>query len=451
MKRKTIHLVDDESIIHEIFQRIFKDEEYELIISENMSQAVSNHFPEVDVVIMDLMIPGTSGIEIFKQLTKTDPAIKVIFLTAYGTIESAIEAIKLGAVDYLQKPFNNVELRHKIDRVIKERQVKKENIRLKKTLNQRFSFSNIIGNSQALKHTLELVENVAPTHSTILITGESGTGKELIAKAIFSHSLRRNNPFFSFNSSNIPSTLFESILFGHKKGSFTSAHMDKKGIFEEADGGTLFLDEIANLDTETQAKILRVLQEKEIQPLGGSRAFKVDVRIIAATNVDLMEKVRSGQFREDLYYRLNIINIHLPPLRERLEDIPLLADHFMKKYADENEKPTMRMDPDFIRTLMEYRWPGNIRELENSIQRAVILAQGTTLRAENLPPEINSPTIEDSSLGIGNFNDQINAYKRRLIMEALKKHDWVQKRAAESLQLKPTTLSELIKRLHIQK
>lgn len=451
MIEKTIHLIDDESIIHDIFRRIFKGDEYKLIISENMSQALTNHHPGVDVVIMDLMIPGTSGIEIFKQLAKSDPSIRVIFLTAYGTIESAIEAMKLGAVDYLQKPFNNVELQHRIDRAIRERKVNQENIRLKKTLNQRFSFENIIGNSNALKQTLNLVENVAATNSTILITGESGTGKELIAKAVFANSNRHNKPFISFNSSNIPSTLFESILFGHRRGSFTGAHADRKGIFDEADGGTIFLDEIANLDNETQSKILRVLQEKEIQPLGENRPHKVDVRIIAATNVNLLEKVKRGEFREDLFYRLNIINIHLPPLRERMEDIPILAEHFARKYAEENHREVPEMTPEFLHKLMHYPWPGNIRELENAMQRSVILASGDRLTPEVLPAEVRTADSNGVNGNNGDFNEMVNRYKHRLILNALKRNDWVQKRAAEDLNIKPTTLSELIKRLDIHK
>jgi DNA-binding NtrC family response regulator len=303
MKNKRIHLIDDEKIIHDIFQRIFKNDPYDLTISESKSQAKTNHSPNIDVVILDLMIPGTSGIEIFKELKKEDPDIKVIFLTAYGTIESAIEAMKLGAVDYLQKPFNNTELKLKIERAIKEKNIHKENIQLKKVLNERFSFENIIGKSKPLMKTLSIVENVAKANSTVLISGESGTGKELIAKAIYKNSDRSNKPFFSFNSSNIPETLFESMLFGYKKGAFTGAYSDKKGIFEEADTGTIFFDEIANLTPGTQAKIIRVIQEKEIQPLGHNKILKVDVRIIAATNVDLKKTVEQNKFREDLYYR----------------------------------------------------------------------------------------------------------------------------------------------------
>lgn len=449
MKPKIIHLVDDESIIHDIFKRIFKEPEYRLIISENKSQAKGNHSPEVDVVIMDLMIPGSSGIEIFKELKKDDPEIKAVFLTAFGTIESAIEAIKLGAEDYLQKPFNNLEIKHKIDRLVKERNLKEENLQLKRVLNERFSFQNIIGKSPALMKTLSLVESVANTNSTVLITGESGTGKELIAKAIYQNSNRKDKPFFSFNSSNIPPTLFESILFGYKKGAFTGAYCDKKGIFEEADNGILFLDEIANLDNETQMKILRVLQEKEIQPLGSNKAIKVDVRIIVATNVDLKEKVKNNEFREDLYYRLNIINIHLPPLRERKEDIPLLAEYFVKKYSEENKKEIKSTDPVFLKHLMDYNWPGNIRELENAIVRSVILAGGDVLHPDLLPGEILGTT--KPTLKKGSFYERIDELKRELILDALERHNWVQKFASSELGLKATTLSELMKRLNIQR
>ena len=449
MSQKLIHLVDDESIIHDIFKRIFKEPEYGLIISENRSQAKANHHQDVDVVIMDLMIPGTSGIEIFKTLKKDDPDIKVIFLTAFGTIESAIEAIKLGAVDYIQKPFNNIEIKHKIDRIIKERDVNKENTQLKKMLNQRFSFKNIIGQSRALIRTLSLVESVADTSSTVLISGDSGTGKELIAKAIYRNSNRKDKPFFSFNSSNIPPTLFESILFGYKKGAFTGAYSDKKGIFEEGDTGTLFLDEIANLDYETQTKILRVLQEKEIQPLGSNKAIKVDVRIIVATNVNLKEKVEKNEFREDLYYRLNIINIHLPPLKERKEDIPILAEHFLLKYIEENNKTIKRIDSKFMKPLMDYHWPGNVRELENAILRAVLLATSDTLTVDLLPEEILGSTRKNAKKG--NFYERIDELKKELVLEALQSNNWVQKNAAKKLGLKATTLSELMKRLNIQK
>ena len=445
-----IHLVDDEQIIHDIFRRIFREPEFELIISENKSQAKTNHFPDIDVVIMDLMIPGTSGIEVFRELKKDDPEIQVIFLTAFGTIETAIEAIKMGAVDFLTKPFNNTELRHRIERIVREKRLGKENIQLRRALGERFSFDNIIGNSGALKNVLSLIENVADSNSTILITGESGTGKELVAKAIYQNSNRRNAPYFAFNSSNIPQTLFESLLFGYKKGAYTGADTDKKGIFEEADGGIVFFDEIANLNHETQAKILRVIQEKEIQPLGSNRTLKVDVRIMAATNVDLRQKVAEGVFREDLFYRLNIINLHLPPLRERKEDIPLLCTHFLRKYAAENHKAIGGFAPDYIDRLLNYDWPGNVRELENAVLRSVLLCSGDTLTVAGLPPEVTAQRLPAHSGG-GNFHEQVEHFKRQLIRTALEQCSGVQSRAAESLGLKASTLSELMKRLEIRK
>ena len=352
-------------------------------------------------------------------------------------------------MDYLQKPFNNIELKHKIDRIIKEKTIKKENIQLKKVLNQRFSFNNIIGESRALMKTLSLVESVSKTSSTILITGESGTGKELIAKALYQNSNRKNYPFFSLNSSNIPEALFESILFGHKKGAFTSAYTDKKGVFEEADKGTIFFDEISNLNIETQSKILRVIQEKEFQPLGSNKTMKVDVRIIAASNADLKKKVAEIEFREDLYYRLNIINIYLPPLRERKEDIPLLAEHFLKKYSKENNKKTNNIDNKLMKHLLDYNWPGNIRELENTIQRGVILSTTNSLTYDLLPTDIIGSSSKDITKG--SFNEKIDEFKRQLIIQALEKNNWLQKNACESLDLKPTTFSELMKRLNIHK
>jgi len=452
-KKPKIHLVDDEYIIHDIIKRLFNPNEYELIISENKHTALENHTPDVDVVIMDLMIPGTSGIEIFKELKKNDPEIKAIFLTAFGTIDTAIETIKLGALDYLQKPFNNLDLKHRINRIIKEKSIAIENINLKKVLNQRFNFGNIIGISKALKKTLSTVESVAKSNSTILITGESGTGKELIAKAIFLNSNRAKMPFISFNSSNIPETLFESMLFGHKKGAFTGAYTDKKGAFEAADKGTIFFDEISNISTEIQAKILRVLQEKEIQPLGSNKAFKVDVRIIAATNVDLRERIKTNEFREDLFFRLNVIDIKLPSLRERKEDIPLLVSHFLEKYNKENDKNLNIIPKIFMKYMIDYNWPGNIRELENAINRVVLLSSKNELDYKTLPYEITNfdPEFDTNNNHNNDFNTQIELYKKKLIIRALNECNWIQKKAALSLGLKATTLSELMKRLEITK
>jgi len=450
MSQKILHLVDDESIIHDIFNRIFPPPDYQLIISDSKASALINHHRGVDVVIMDLMLPQTSGIEIFKEIKKHDPTVKTVFLTAFGTIKSAIEAIKLGAIDYLQKPFNNTEIKYKIDRIIKENRIEKENIQLKKVLNERYSFDNIIGRSKPFLKVISLIENVSETDSTVLITGESGTGKELVAKAIYQNSNRCQNPFYAFNSSNIPPNLFESILFGYEKGSFTGAYRDKKGVFEEYDRGTIFIDEIANIDHNTQQKLLRVLEEKEFQPLGSSKTIKVDVRIIAATNEDLKKKVEKGEFREDLFYRLNVFSIKLPPLRARKDDIPMLLDHFIKKHAAKNNRIIAGYSQEFIQYLLDYNWPGNIRELENTVLRAIIMTQDQELHKKDLPEEVLEHNQNGNRVH-GSFNQKVDQYKKELIIQALNNNNWIQKQAASDLGLKPSTLSELMKRLTISK
>jgi len=444
-----IHLVDDEQIIHDIFSRIFKKDEYDLVHSENLQQAIRNHHPEVAVTILDLMIPGTSGQEVFTELLARDPAIKAIFLTAYGTIDSAVETIRMGAVDYLQKPFNNLEIKHRIDRIIQERNLERENRHLRKLLGRKDTERPIIGRSQALRKTLTMVEAVAPSSSTVLITGESGTGKELIARALHQGSPRKNKPFIPFNAATIPPQLCESLLFGHRKGTFTGATQDKKGLIMEAHEGTLFIDEIGTLSPEIQNKLLRVLQEREIQPLGDNRSHPVDVRILAATNIDLKGLVANREFREDLYFRLNIIGIHIPPLRDRMEDIPLLAERFVERYAAENQKEIRTINPSFLHTLMAYSWPGNVRELENAIQRAVVLCSDGTLHPYLLPPELLENTSPEEAEIPGAFNARVNDFKRRILIEALHRHNWVQKDVAAELEIRPSTLSELMKRLGI--
>jgi DNA-binding NtrC family response regulator len=451
IKKKNLHLVDDEMIIHDIFKRIFESQEYELIISDSKELAIKNHSKDIDVVIMDLMIPGTSGIEIFKEIKKNDPEVKAIFLTAFGTIKSAIEAIKLGAVDYLQKPFNNMEIKHKIERIIKERRMELENKQLKTVLNERYSFKNIIGKSKPFTKALSLIETVAESDSTILITGESGTGKELFAKAIYQNSLRKNRPFYAFNSSNVPVNLFESILFGYKKGSFTGAYKDKKGIFEEYHMGTIFIDEISNVDPETQKKLLRVLQEKEIQPIGSNKLLTVDVRIIAATNENLKTKVAAGEFREDLYYRLNVINIEIPPLKIRKDDIPLLVNHFIKKHAGRNNKVIFGYTNKFLQYLLDYNWPGNVRELENTLIRAIVLSKGEQLNESLISPDIINTSKSNIYKTGKSYYHKIEEFKKELIIQALNNNSWIQKKAALELEIKPSTLSEQMKRLNISK
>ena len=410
----------------------------------------------VDLVLLDLMLPGKSGLEVLDEITAFDADIEVVMISAYASIENAVQALKAGAFNFVTKPFKNDELLHIIRNGLRQRSLKMENRRLKESFEERYSFHNIIGKSAPMQRTFDLVSHVGPSRSTVLIVGESGTGKELIAKAIHNSSPRKDRSFVALNSGSIPSDLLESELFGHVKGSFTGAVSTKKGLFEIADGGTVFLDEIGTVPLQTQAKLLRVIQEREFRRVGGLENIKVDVRIIAATNVDLREAVEGGRFRDDLYYRLNVITLQLPPLRDRKEDIPLLTDHFLKRFCEANHKPPCTIDPSALRLLMEYDWPGNVRELENAVERMVVLAPDDgSIRQEDLPHEIlESSTgsglnrIQWSENG-GSLRERVLDYERSLILTALKKTDWNQKRAAELLKVNPTTLNEKLKRLDI--
>ena len=329
-----------------------------------------------DLVLLDLALPGQSGLELLPQIKERQPELPVIMITAYGTVDNVVEAIRAGAENFVQKPWDNEKLLADIRSAVARHRAEEENLQLKRTLKQRYNFANIVGKSEIMLRVFDLVAQVAPSRSTVLIQGESGTGKELIAKAIHANSPRRDKPFVPINTGAMPSELLESTLFGHVKGAFTSAVASKKGLFEVANGGTLFLDEIATMGMDTQAKILRVLQDRRFMHLGGIQEIQVDVRIIAATNVDLRQAVRDGRFREDLFYRLNVITVDLPPLRARREDIPLLAKHFLDFYANENGLAPRKLSADALRALIDYEWPGNVRELENSIERGVVLSSG---------------------------------------------------------------------------
>jgi two-component system, NtrC family, response regulator PilR len=384
-------------------------------------------------------------------LRKMDSDIPVIMVTAYASLENAIECMKHGAFDYITKPFKNDVVLLAINKAIHQRSLLQENKNLKSQLKGIYGFENIVGHSEQMRKVFDLVSQVAPSRSTILITGESGTGKELIAKAIHFHSPRSGRPFVVVNSGSLPPDLLESNLFGHMKGSFTGAIATKKGLFEIADGGSIFFDEIGNINLDTQAKLLRVIQEKEFMRVGGVETIHVDVRIIAATNSDLYGATKEAKFREDLYYRLNVISIHLPPLRERMEDIPLLADYFVQKYCKENEKLQLHITPEALNAMMEYSWPGNVRELENVIERAVVLCRGDAITVELLPETISRKTrpfmISEENLP---FKEKVDQYRKLLILDALEKADGIQKEAARLLRIKPTTLNEMIKRYRIR-
>ena len=343
-------------------------------------------------MVLDLMLPGMGGQEVLRQIRQRDPDQVVVVITAYSSIESAIEAMKNGAFHYIPKPFKNEEVLLTLKKGLDQRRLTIENRSLREQLKQRFGFDQILGKSQPMQQVFDLIRLAAPAKSNMMVLGESGTGKELVAKAIHHHSRRADGPFVTVNSGSMPADLLESSLFGHVKGSFTGAIANKKGLFELAHNGSIFFDEIGNIPLDTQAKLLRVIQEKEFMRLGGLETIKVDVRIIAATNADLESEVERGKFREDLYYRLNVITIALPPLRKRSEDVPLLTQHFLARYAAENDKPLVRIAPRAMELLMDYHWPGNVRELENVIERGVVLSSGDTLDVDLLPMSVRQPT-----------------------------------------------------------
>jgi DNA-binding NtrC family response regulator len=416
-----------------------------------------------DLVLLDLMMPDRSGLEVLEEVRQRDQETPIAMITAYGSVEVAVEAIKRGATDYFSKPWDNEKLLIEIERMIAKRRLEAENRQLKRALKQRYSFPNIVGKSERMLRILDLVAQVAPSRATILITGETGTGKELIAKAIHAHSARADQPFIAVNSSSIPAELLESTLFGHVRGAFTGAIASRKGYFELAHRGTIFFDEIGTISLETQAKLLRVIQDKEFMPVGSSETVRVDVRIVAATNAELKRAVDEGKFREDLYYRLNVINLVLPPLRDRREDIPLLTDHFFEKYCRENEKfldlegrPLLKFEPDALQVLMDHAWPGNVRELENAVERAVVLASGPTVTVDVLPDNLLTAggmrirRDESGHLPVDASLFEIVAdFERRKIIESLEGSNWSQTEAAEALHIPLSTLNQKIKRLNI--
>jgi two-component system response regulator PilR (NtrC family) len=408
-----------------------------------------------DAAVVDVMLPEMSGLDVLDELKKTDPDLAVLMITAFASVETAITAMKKGAFDYVTKPFKHEEVLHILANALNQRRLQDENRQLRTALKDQGRFFEIVGKSQRMLQVFNLISQAAPSRSTILVVGESGTGKELVAKAIHANSPRNDKPFVVVNSGSLPHDLLESNLFGHVKGAFTGAIYAKKGLFELADKGTLFFDEIGNIPLETQAKLLRVMQEREFMRLGGMEVIKVDVRIIAATNVDLKKTMEEGRFREDLFYRLNVVNVVLPPLRDRKDDIPLLMQHFLEKYGEENRKPDLELVPDAMDILMSYDWPGNVRELENVIERAVVLSTGRRIGPDLLPDHIGRPAIFQMPRfvvppeGIS-FKDVITDFEKRLIESTLEAAGGVQKRAAELLRVKPTTLNEMIKRYDIR-
>jgi DNA-binding NtrC family response regulator len=449
-----ILVIDDEAAIRDSLEVLLTLEGYQVKAAPDGDQGLrALEMDSYDLILLDLALPGRSGIELLPLIKDNHPDIPVIMITAYGTVDNVVEAIRAGAENFVQKPWDNEKLLADIRSAVARRRVEEENLQLKRALKQRYNFANIVGKSDTIRRVLDLVAQVAPSRSTVLIQGESGTGKELIAKAIHANSPRHDKPFVPINTGAMPSELLESTLFGHVKGAFTSAIASKKGLFEVANGGTLFMDEIATMGMDTQSKILRVLQDRRFMHLGGIQEIQVDVRIIAATNIDLRQAVRDGRFREDLFYRLNVITVDLPPLRARREDIPLLVQHFLDFYCNENGMPPRKLSTDAMRALMDYEWPGNVRELENCIERGVVLSSGSVIGSDLLPGHITGRSFQDALLEHNpnaSLFDILEDIERRIIIEKLERCNWNQTDAAEQFHIPLSTLNQKIKRLNIE-
>src|SRR5246127_1238855 len=472
MSKGSILVVDDESEIREGLELLLKTEGYQVASAETALLGLSRLAEKTfDLLLLDVSLPDRNGIELLKDVHRHDPHLPIVLITAYGSIEMARAAFKSGALDYIMKPWSNDELLAPVAQAVEAHRLREENVQLKRALKQRFNFPNIIGKSEKMLTLFDLIAQVAPSRSTVLISGESGTGKELIAKAIHSASTRADRAFVPVNTGSIPVDLLESQLFGHVKGAFTSAVASKKGLFEVADQGTIFFDEIATISPETQAKLLRVIQEREFMRLGGTEQIKVDVRIVAASNVDLLTLVREARFREDLYHRLNVIHLHIPPLRDRREDVPLLLAHFLDRYCQENKRSLLQFTPNAMKLLMDYDWPGNVRELENVVERAVVLSTQERVDADLLPESIRSKEIvRGVRLQLSEFTpplpgepgartgaDQprpslfqiMDEIERRIIVDMLDRTGWNQTEASERFLIPLSTLNQKIKRLGI--
>lgn len=435
-----IMVVDDERSMREMLEIFLSREGYEVAGYSLASDALAvlAEDQNFDLIITDINMPGLTGLDLLRTVSQFEKDIPVIMITAYGSPDSAVEAMKLGAVDYITKPFRIEEIKARISAAVERRKLAEENVELHRLLDQQFGFENIVGKSEGLQRVFEIIRRVGPMDSTVVISGGSGTGKELIAKALHHHATGRKGPFVSVNCGALVETLLESELFGHRKGAFTGADSDRRGLFETATGGTLFLDEITETSGSLQVKLLRAIQEREVVPVGGTTPVDVDVRILVATNRDLSGEVRAGRFREDLYYRLNVIHIQIPPLKERSEDIPLLVEHFLGRLADRQGRTFSSVAPEAMKRLMEYSYPGNVRELENIVERAVALGEGDSFTVDLLPDEVlQAPAARistEAALGEGQDLDSLlEGYERRLIESALHQTGGNRTRAAEVL------------------
>jgi two-component system response regulator PilR (NtrC family) len=443
-----ILLADDEATFRETLTKVLEEEGMAVTAVANGTDAINAIMKQpYDVAVLDIQMPGADGIKVLREIMRIRPETRVIMITAYGTVEMAVQAIKLGACDYVMKPVMFDDILAKIRQHLRYLQLNEENRELKRELNGRFDIGQIIGRSPPMQQVFDMIRKVARTKSNVLITGDSGTGKELVARAIHSLGSKNGRRFIAVNCSAIPETLLESELFGHKKGSFTSAIEDKKGLFECARDGTLFLDEIGHMPMTCQVKLLRAVEHRQITPVGSTEAIDIDLRLIAATNKDLIQEIKAGRFREDLYYRMNVVGIHLPPLRERKEDIPLLVEHFIKKYNAEMGKQCIGVSDDVMRMLVSHDWKGNIRELQNVIERAVIFAEDDIIRASDIGligASVVALSEEDESLQAA-----IKAYEKEHIYRVLNRYDWNKVEAAKALNVGLSSLYRKIDELEI--
>jgi DNA-binding NtrC family response regulator len=444
-KMPRILVVDDEKAMRESLNDWLKEDGYQVGLAESGNMAIDMAREDPwEVILLDLKMPGMNGLETLKKLKEVRPDAEILMMTAYATVDTAVQAMKEGAFDYLVKPFDPDEVEMLIQKIVAHRDLVLENILLRKKLEETYQFDEIIGKSDVMQDVFELISRVAPTDSTVLITGESGTGKELIARAIHGNSNRCYMPFIAVSCGALPDSLLESELFGYEKGAFTGAEHTKKGRFEMAHKGTLFLDEIGDISLKTQVDLLRVLQQKEVQRLGGEDVVEVDVRIIAATNRDLSRAIRENRFREDLYYRLNVIAVKVPPLRERKEDIPLLADAFVRKYCLEMNKEKTKIGSAALKLLMDYDWPGNVRELENIIERALVIGQADEISPDDLP-------FSRKDLGPDAFPKSLKMMEKIHIQRILKATGWNITQAARDLGIDRQTLYNKIEKYEIRR
>jgi len=448
-----ILVVDDEAKVCQFLVDILIRQGYRADGANSPKQALEMlKLDSYDLLLTDLMMPEMNGLQLLERAKEEDPELAVVMITGYSTVETAVEAMKKGALDYLAKPFKIEEIKIVVEKALQHKSLIAENRRLRQELkNSKGGLPLIIGTSQAMQRIFRIIDKVANTDSTVLIRGENGTGKELVARTLHLKSGRSAKAYVSINCAALPENLLESELFGHARGSFTGAVQAKKGLFEEADGGTIFLDEIGDISPGLQVKLLRVLQEQELLRVGETKVRKINVRVLAATNRDLETAISQGNFRPELFYRLNVISIVMPPLREREGDLPLLAEHFLQKYCQKIGRPKICLSPAAVKVLCDYSWPGNVRELENIIERIVILADGDMIRPDELPRELHCHKIgaEGTALSVGGFQQQVAQFQRHLILQALAEVGGVQSRAAQLLGLKKTTLNEMMKRLDL--